>query len=65
MQCVYNGTTTTNPYASDGLRHRSVVGTTTTDYVLDSSLFVCELLNGTVKATYLVGPRGPECRRDD
>jgi RHS repeat-associated protein len=28
-------------------------------------MFVCELLNGTVKATYLVGPRGPEYRRDD
>jgi RHS repeat-associated protein len=28
-------------------------------------MFVRELLNGTVKATYLVGPRGPEYRRDD
>jgi YD repeat-containing protein len=41
------------------------VGTNTTDYVLDGSVFVCELLNGTVKATYLVGLRGPEYRRDD
>jgi RHS repeat-associated protein len=65
VQCAYNGTTTTNTYASDGLRHRSVVGANTTDYVLDSSMFVRELLNGTVKATYLVGPRGPEYRRDD
>ena len=49
VQCAYNGTTTTNTYACDGLRHRSVVGTNTSDYVLDSSLFVRELPNGTVK----------------
>jgi hypothetical protein len=42
-----------------------VVGANTTDYVLDQSMFVRELLNGTVKATYLAGPRGPEYRRDD
>jgi RHS repeat-associated protein len=42
-----------------------VVGANTSDYVLDSSMFVRELLNGTLKATYLVGPRGPEYRRDD
>jgi|GEM_PF-2790106 len=51
--------------AQSALRHRSVVGANTTDYVLDASMFVRELLNGTVKATYLVGPRGPEYRRDD
>jgi len=65
VQCAYNGTTTTNTYACDGLRHRSVVGANTTDYVLDQSMQVRELLNGTVKATYLVGPRGPEYGRDD
>ena len=65
VQCVYNGTMTTNTYACDGLRHRSVVGANTTDYVLDQTMQVRELLNGTVKATYLVGPRGPEYRRDD
>jgi RHS repeat-associated protein len=42
-----------------------VVGANTTDHVLDSSMFVRALLNGTVKATYLVGARGPEYRRDD
>jgi RHS repeat-associated protein len=42
-----------------------VVGANTTDYVLDGSMFVRDLLNGMVKATYLVGPRGPEYRRDD
>jgi RHS repeat-associated protein len=65
VQCAYNGTTTTSTYASGGLRHRSVVGANTTDYVLDQSIFVRELLSGMVKATYLVGPRGPEYRRDD
>ena len=50
VQCAYNGTTTTNTYACDGLRHRSVVGANTTDYVPDSSMFVRELLNATVKA---------------
>jgi YD repeat-containing protein len=42
-----------------------VVGANTTDYVLDQTMQVRELLNGAVKATYLVGPRGPEYRRDD
>jgi hypothetical protein len=65
VQCAYNGTTTTSTYASGGLRHRSVVGANTTDYVLDQTMLVRELLNGMVKATYLVGPRGPEYRRDD
>jgi YD repeat-containing protein len=37
------------------------VGTSTQD----QSMFVRELLNGTAKATVLVGPRGPEYRRDD
>ena len=54
--------------ASDGLRHRSAVttggNTTTTDYVLDNSMFVRELQGGVAIATYLVGPRGPEYRRD-
>jgi RHS repeat-associated protein len=65
VQCVNSGTTTTNTYAADGLRHRSIVGANTTDYVLDGSMFVGELLNGMVKAMVLVGPRGPEYRRDD
>jgi hypothetical protein len=59
VQCTYNGTTTTDTYASDGLRHRMVVGTNTTDYVLDQTMQVRELLNGTVKATVLVGHAVP------
>ena len=64
--CTYNGTTSTNTYASDGLRHRMVSGTTTTDYAYDSTMMVREFTGtGTVKATYLPGPRGVEYRRDD
>src|SRR5258706_7836014 len=51
VQCVYNGTTSNFTYASDGIRHRSVVGANTTDYVLDGPIFVREKLNGTVSAT--------------
>lgn len=72
-QCVMNSNTTVNTYASDGLRHRTAVTTggttTTTDYVLDNSLFIREQtpVNGLQVnvATYLVGLRGPEYRRDD
>ncbi len=68
-QCVYIGNTSQFTYASDGLRHRSVSASGTTDYVLDQSMFVREFntpTNGvqTVNATYLIGPRGPEYRRD-
>ncbi len=71
-QCVYNGTTSQFTYASDGLRHRSVATTgsnvTTTDSVLDGTMMVQEVAstNGGAPstATYLVGPRGPEYRRD-
>jgi YD repeat-containing protein len=37
------------------------VGTSTQD----QSTFARELLNGMVKAMVLVGPRGPQYRRDD
>ena len=64
-QCVYNGTTSQFTYAADGLRHRSVVNGVTTDFALDASMFVRELRNGASTATYLIGARGPEYRRDD
>jgi len=64
-QCAYNGTTSQFTYAADGLRHRSVVNGVTTDFALDASMFVREMRNGTSTATYLVGARGPEYRRDD
>ena len=65
VQCVNGSTTSTFTYAADGIRHRSVVNGTTTDFVLDASMFVRELRGGSAYATYLMGPRGPEYRRDD
>src|SRR5579862_5648276 len=45
-QCVYNGTTSTFTYGSDGLRRRMVTGGNTSDYVLDGQSVVRSLLNG-------------------
>jgi RHS repeat-associated protein len=60
--CVYT-------YGSDGQRHRAAItnggNTTTTDYVLDGTMMVRERRNSANYATYLIGPRGPEYRRDD
>ncbi len=76
-QCVYvnNGLTNSSVYiyGGDGLRRRAAITTggttTTTDFVLDNSMFVRELRSNAGVAynyaTYLVGPRGPEYRRDD
>ena len=64
IQCVNGNNISVFTYGSDGLRHRSVVNGTTTDFVLDSSMFLREMSGGTVKATYLMGARGPEYRRD-
>ncbi len=62
-QCIYNGTTTTHTYGSDGLRRRTVEGATTTDYVLDGQGVVRTLVNNVVDRTYLHGARGPEYER--
>jgi len=62
--CTLNGTTSTFTYGADGLRRRMVTGTNTTDYLLDGQSVVREIKNGTVSATYLNGPRGPEYKRD-
>ncbi len=62
-QCVFNGTTTTHTYGSDGLRRRTVEGATTTDYVLDGQGVVRTLVNNVVDRTYLHGTRGPEYER--
>ncbi len=67
VQCV-NGTNTCNfVYGSDGIRRQSTVNGSTTDFVLDNSMFVRERnhTTGANLATYLVGVRGPEYRRDD
>jgi RHS repeat-associated protein len=64
--CAYSGNNCSYLYAADGLRHRSTVNGTVTNFVLDGSMAVRELnaaLSST--ATYLIGPRGPEGRRDD
>jgi RHS repeat-associated protein len=49
---------------ADGLRRRMVTGANTTDYLLDGQSVVREIKNGVIDATYLVGPRGPEYKRD-
>jgi RHS repeat-associated protein len=63
VQCTFGSTTTSHTYGSDGLRHRTVQGSSTTDYVLDGQSVVRTLLNGVVDRTYLHGARGPEYER--
>jgi len=60
---VFNGTTTTHTYGSDGLRRRTVEGSVTTDYVLDGQSVVRTVKNGALDRTYLHGLRGPEYER--
>src|SRR5919197_1239484 len=62
-QCVFNGTTSSFAYGADGLRRRSVTGSTTTDYILDGGNALRTLVNNTVDRTYLHGARGPEYER--
>ncbi len=64
-QCAYSGNTSQYTYGSDGLRRRSVINGVTTDFVLDASMFVRERQGASNVATYLVGARGPEYRRND
>ena len=64
-KCV-NGTNISSfTYDCDGIRHSSIVNGVSTDFVLDSNMFLRELHNGNVKATYFVGASGPAYRRDD
>ena len=64
-----NAATSNFVYGSDGIRHSSTIttgGTTTsTNFVLDASMFIREQRAGVNYATYLVGARGPEYRRQD
>ncbi len=67
--CAYGGQTSTFTYGADGLRRRMVTGSKTVDYLLDGQNVVREYTtqNGqqpVVSATYLIGPRGPEYKRD-
>jgi RHS repeat-associated protein len=67
VACVNGGNSSSFVYGADGLRRQSTVNTVTTDFVLDNSMFVRERNHSTGAsiATYLVGARGPEYRRDD
>ena len=70
VSCVYKGTTSTFKYGADGLRRRATVNGVVTDYAYDGQTLVQEgFASGgtlsTVKATYLQGPRGSECRIDE
>ena len=64
-KCVNGTNISTFTYAADGIRHSSVVNGNATDFVLDANMFVRELHNGLVKATYFMGASGPAYRRDD
>ena len=70
MSCVYKGVTSTFKYGADGLRRQATVNGVVTDYAYDGQTLVQEgFASGgtlsTVKATYLQGPRGSECRIDE
>jgi len=72
VSCIINGNTTAYRYGADGLRRQSTKNGVSTDYANDGSMLVREghaaggsLTASTVTATYLIGARGPEYRRDD
>ena len=65
VKCVNGANTSTFTYGADGIRRRSVVNGTATDFVTDASMFVRELSGGSSKATYFMGASGPAYRRDD
>jgi RHS repeat-associated protein len=62
-QCVFGANASSFVYGADGLRRRSVVNATTTDYVLDGQMAVRTLQSGAAAETFLTGPRGPEYQR--
>ena len=72
--CVKAGSpniTSSFVYGADGIRKQETTNTggttTTTDFVTDANLFVREVnhSNAATLATYFVGARGPEYKRDD
>jgi RHS repeat-associated protein len=69
VQCVSGGNTSQYVYGADGLHRTSIVNGNPVHSVLDSSMMIREMVpSGQTlipKATYLIGPRGPEYRRDD
>jgi len=66
---VSGGNTSQFVYGADGLRRTSIVNGDPVHHVLDNGMMVREMVpSGQTlipKATYLIGPRGPEYRRDD
>ena len=67
VQCVNGANTSSFVYGADGQRRQSTVNSATTDFVLDASMFIRERnhATGVNTATYFVGARGPEYRRDE
>ena len=72
VSCILNGTTSTYKYGADGLRRQSTKNGVSTDFAYNGTMMVREgrasggsLTSSTVTATYLIGARGPEYRRDD
>jgi len=72
VSCLINGNTTAYKYGADGLRRQSAKNGVSTDYAYDGTMLVREghaaggtLTPSTVTATYFIGARGPEYRRDD
>ena len=72
VSCIINGSTSIYKYGADGLRRQKTTNGATTDYAYDGTMMVREghatggsLTPATVTATYLIGARGPEYRRDD
>jgi len=72
VSCLINGNTTAYRYGADGLRRQATKNGGSTDSAYDGSMLVREghasggsLTPATVTATYFIGARGPEYRRDD
>jgi RHS repeat-associated protein len=62
-QCVFGANTSSFVYGADGLRRRSTVNATVTDYVLDGQSATRTIQNGAAAETFLTGPRGSEYQR--
>ncbi len=67
VTCVNGANSSSFVYGADGLRRQSTVNGTVTDTVLDNSMCIREKnhATGAAIATYFIGARGPEARRDD
>jgi hypothetical protein len=67
-QCISGGNTSQFVYGADGLRRTATVNGSPVHYALDSAMLVREMIPSgqtlVPKATYLIGPRGPEYRYD-